>query len=172
MLASAHAACRAALSSLGLALELGGNMSSETSGQWLILLGLALFLLGLLTGLASAGFANPRMGLAAHIEGVMNGMFLAVLGLVWPRAALGATAARVACWLVVYAAFANWLATTLSGVWGAGSPMMPIAGLGMTGSALQEHFIKFLLITLAIAMVAGVAMVIWGLWRARRKFAG
>lgn len=149
-------------------------MSSTTSGQGhrLILLGLVLFLLGLLTGLASPGFANPRMGLAAHVEGVMNGMFLAVLGLVWPRAALGAMAARVACWLVVYAAFANWLATTLSGVWGAGSPMMPIAGAGMTGSAAQEIVIQFLLITLAIAMVVGVVMAIWGLWRARTNFLG
>ena len=143
-------------------------MSSETSGQahWLILLGLLLFLLGLLTGLVSPRLANQRMGLAAHVEGVMNGMFLVVVGLVWPRVALGAVASLVAFWLIVYGTFANWLATTLSAVWGAGSPMMPIAGLGMTGSNAQELVIKLLLITLAIAMVAGVAMVIWGLWRA------
>ena len=37
---------------------------------------MALFLAGLLTGLVEQEFANPRMGLAAHLEGVMNGAFL------------------------------------------------------------------------------------------------
>ena len=39
-------------------------------------LGMLLFLLGLITGLALMSFTNPRMGLAAHLEGVMNGLFL------------------------------------------------------------------------------------------------
>ena len=37
--------------------------------------GMLLFLLGLLTGLAEPHFANLRMALAAHLEGVMNGIF-------------------------------------------------------------------------------------------------
>ena len=45
--------------------------------------GIALFLLGLLTGLAEQHFANVRMGLAAHLEGVMNGIFLLAVGAVW-----------------------------------------------------------------------------------------
>jgi hydroxylaminobenzene mutase len=42
--------------------------------------GMFLFLLGLLTGFAETKFANVRMGLAAHLEGVMNGIFLLALG--------------------------------------------------------------------------------------------
>ena len=34
--------------------------------------GMCLFLLGLFTGFAEQQFANARMGLAAHLEGVMN----------------------------------------------------------------------------------------------------
>jgi hydroxylaminobenzene mutase len=34
-----------------------------------------LFLLGLLTGFVEHRFTNMRMGLAAHLEGVMNGTF-------------------------------------------------------------------------------------------------
>lgn len=34
--------------------------------------GVALFLLGLVTGLAVSATANPRMALASHIEAVMN----------------------------------------------------------------------------------------------------
>lgn len=44
-------------------------------------LGLILFLMGLLTGLAVPVLKNSRMGLSSHLEGVLNGMFLALLGL-------------------------------------------------------------------------------------------
>jgi (hydroxyamino)benzene mutase len=41
---------------------------------------ICLFLFGLATGYAEEHFANMRMGLAAHLEGVMNGIFLVALG--------------------------------------------------------------------------------------------
>jgi hypothetical protein len=41
------------------------------------------FLIGLLTGFAETHFANMRMGLAAHLEGVMNGTFPVALGAAW-----------------------------------------------------------------------------------------
>ena len=45
------------------------------SKRRLIWHGTFLFLLGLLTGFVEQQFNNPRMGLAAHLEGVMNGTF-------------------------------------------------------------------------------------------------
>ena len=42
--------------------------------------GMFLFLLGLITGLFEQRFTNIRMGLSAHLEGVMNGIFLVALG--------------------------------------------------------------------------------------------
>jgi hypothetical protein len=42
--------------------------------------GMFLFLLGLVTGLVEQRFANVRMGLSAHLEGVMNGILLLALG--------------------------------------------------------------------------------------------
>lgn len=134
-------------------------------GRQLVLLGMVLFMLGLLTGFVSGTFANPRMGLSAHLEGLMNGTFLAVLGLFWHHLALSRAALLFAFWMVVYAAYANWLGVLLGGVWGAGASMMPIAAKGLMGSSLQEGIIAFLLITISIAMVIGVALVIWGLWR-------
>ncbi|MCW2799587.1 MAG: hab, partial [Aeromicrobium sp.] len=44
----------------------------------LFALGLILFLLGLLTGLAIPALKNPRMGLAGHMVGMTNGPFLIV----------------------------------------------------------------------------------------------
>jgi len=143
------------------------SLRQEQQAHWLLLLGLVLFLIGLLTGFISGGVANPRMGLSAHLEGLMNGMFLVLLGLLWPRLALGSVALLSAFWLVTYAAFANWLGVLLAGIWGAGAGMMPIAAQGMAGSGTQEAIIAFLLVSLSVAMVLGVVLIIWGLWRAR-----
>lgn len=48
-------------------------------------LGLVLFLLGLLTGFVVPALKNPRMALSSHLEAVLNGMFLVLLGLLWPH---------------------------------------------------------------------------------------
>lgn len=142
-------------------------MTSQLSprGRRLVLLGMMLFMIGLLTGLVSATFQNPRMGLSAHLEGLMNGILLALLGLFWHHLALGARASLIAFWLIVYAAYANWLGVLLGGIWGAGASMMPIAANGLMGTPLQENIIAFLLLSLTAAMIAGVAMIIWGLWK-------
>ena len=144
------------------------SSTQDRQAHWLMLLGLLLFLIGLLTGFVSGGLANPRMGLSAHLEGLMNGMFLVLLGLLWSRLVLGARAPLVAFWLVVYAAFANGLGVLLAAIWGAGIGMMPLAAQGMSGSGPQEAIIAFLLISLSVAMVLGVILVILGLWRARK----
>jgi len=50
--------------------------------------GMFLFLLGLLTGFVETKFVNVRMGLTAHLEGVMNGIFLLALGAAWAEVRL------------------------------------------------------------------------------------
>jgi hydroxylaminobenzene mutase len=51
----------------------------------LIFLGVGLFLLGLIVGLFVPMFANPLMALSSHIEGILNGIFLILLGLIWNK---------------------------------------------------------------------------------------
>lgn len=128
----------------------------------LLQLGVLLFLAGLLTGFAIPALVNPRMALSSHLEGVLNGLFLVALGLIWPRLRLAPAAAAVTFWLAVYGTFANWAATLLAAAWGAGR-MMPIAAGAHHGSATQETVIMLLLVTLSIAMVAACALVLWGL---------
>ena len=128
----------------------------------LLQLGVLLFLIGLLTGLVIPRFANPRLGLASHLEGVLNGMFLIVLGLLWRRLNLPNGWLVLTFWLAVYGSFANWLATLLAAYWGAGK-LMPIAGMSRQGSSVQEGAIRFLLTTLSLAMIAVCVIVIVGL---------
>ncbi len=136
--------------------------NQATVGHRLLQLGVLLFLLGLVTGFAVPMFVNPRMGLSSHLEGVINGIFLIALGLIWPRLRLSAAALAVGFWLAVYGTFANWLATLLAAAWGAGSSM-PIAAAGHRGSPGQETLIDFFLWSLSFAMVAVSVLVLWGL---------
>ncbi|HEY8760409.1 MAG TPA: hydrogenase [Candidatus Dormibacteraeota bacterium] len=128
----------------------------------LLQLGILLFLIGLLTGLVIPRFSNPRMGLASHLEGVLNGIFLVVLGLLWRRLHLSDTWLTITFWLALYGTFANWLATFLAALWGAGT-LMPIAGMGRQGSSIQEAAIRFLLVSLSLATIAVCVIVIVGL---------
>ena len=142
-----------------------GDLAQKTAAHRLLQSGVGLFLLGLLTGFAIPVLANPRMGLSSHLEGVMNGMFLVLLGLIWERLALPSTALRVAFWLAIYGTFANWATTLLAAFWGAGESMMPIAAQGHNGTSVQEMIVSIGLWSLSVSMVVVCVLVLWGLRR-------
>lgn len=132
-------------------------------GHRFIVMGILLFLVGLLTGLLMPLMENPRMGLSSHLEGVMNGMFLVLLGLVWPRLTLPSPVATGGFWLATIGAYANWVVTLSAAFWGAGAPMMPLAGQGMIGTDVQEMLLGAGLMLVVITMVLTCAFVLWGL---------
>jgi hydroxylaminobenzene mutase len=129
----------------------------------LIRSGILLFLLGLVTGLFVQMLANPRMALSSHLEGVMSGMFLIILGLVWPRLRLSHAVLTAAYWLAIYGAFVNWATTLIAAAWAAGGSMMPMASLGHKGTPVQELIIAFGAVSLALAFLATCFLVLWGI---------
>lgn len=135
----------------------------ERDGRRLLQLGVLLFLFGLLTGFTAPVAANPRMVLTSHLEGVMNGMVLMILGIIWARLHLASRTARVAFGLVAYGTYANWATTLLAALWGAGESMMPLAGAGYTGTSAQELLIAVGLLSLSLAMLLVCPIVLWGL---------
>jgi len=139
--------------------------TADSIGRRLLQLGIVLFLFGLLTGFAAPVAANPRMVLASHLEGVINGMFLLILGGIWGRFRLGATTSSLALGLLAYGTFVNWGTTLLAALWGAGETMMPLAGAGFTGTSAQELLITFGLLSLSLAMVVVCPILLWGLRR-------
>ena len=126
--------------------------------------GIFLFLLGLLTGFLEQKFVNPRMGLAAHLEGVMNGTFLIALGAVWTEVKLGPGAKLAAFWMSLYAAYVNWVTTALA-AWLGTAALSPITGAGHTGRAWQEALITALFMSVGITAVLSTVMVLWGVRR-------
>lgn len=69
--------------------------------------GMALFLIGLFTGLAEQHFANVRMALAAHLKGVMNGTFLLAVGAIWNEVKLSSRASTAAYWSLLGGNYGN-----------------------------------------------------------------
>lgn len=141
-------------------------MSGDRSRP-IIAAGAALFLLGLLTGFVVPSFLNPRMGLASHLEGVMNGTFLIAVGAVWHRLSLSARQEFAAFWLLIYGTYANWIFVSLAAVFGT-SEITPIAGRGHGGLPWQENLITVGLSSVGIAMVAGCAILVMGFLRSRK----
>ncbi len=92
--------------------------------------GMFLFLLGLLTGFVELKFANRRMGLAAHLEGVMNGTFLIALGAAWTEVHLSTRLEATAYWGALYGTYANWGVTTLAAILGTGAERATAASPG------------------------------------------
>lgn len=131
-------------------------------GRRLLWHGLVLFLLGLLTGFAVPAFRNPRMGLSAHLEGVLNGIFLVVLGLAWHRFSLAGRGRVALFWLALYGTYVNWGSTLLAAVFGT-SRRTPIGGAGFSGQPWQENLVDFGLISLSVAIVAACLLALWGL---------
>jgi len=142
------------------------SMHYPIIGRHLLQMGVLLFLLGLLTGFLVPSLSNPRMGLASHLEGVMNGLFLMGLGLAWPYLTLTRVLQRVLLYLVLFGTFANWLVTLLAAWWGAGS-MMTIASKGLSGTPVQELLIGLLLLSLSAAMILASGLLLYGLRRRR-----
>ena len=135
----------------------------EDANRRLMWHGMFLFLLGLLTGFAEQRFTNIRMGLAAHLEGVMNGTFLVALGAVWAEVRLPPLAKTIAYWAALYGAYVNWFVTMLAAVFGT-SVLSPITG-GHGGQPWQEQFVGLAFPTVGIAIVGCSVLVLFGLRR-------
>lgn len=136
----------------------------DDSKRRLIWHGMFLFLLGLLTGFVETKFANTRMGLAAHLEGVMNGTFLVALGAVWMEVRLSARLKAAAYWTALYGAYANWATTAFAAVLGAAA-LSPITGAGHLALPWQETLITAMFMSVGLAIVASSGLVLWGLRR-------
>src|ERR1700686_3383426 len=111
--------------------EATGSMMTgmENTNRRLMWHGMFLFLIGLLTGFAETHFSNVRMGLAAHLEGVMNGTFLIAVGAVWTDVRLSPPLKVAAYWSALYGTYANWAVTVLAGIFGTAA-LSPISAAG------------------------------------------
>ena len=141
--------------------------------NWLLQLGVLLLLFGMVLGLLLGShtyspFSTPLFGLAAHLIALLEGFFLLLIGLLWPKLKLTPTGSRIAFWTALYSCLAGSLASALAGIWGAGG-MVPIAAQNAIGAAGHETFIQYSFYSVAITTIAALILIWWGLQAAARE---
>lgn len=133
-------------------------------GQGLIRWGAVLLALSVLTGFAIPLVADPVLGLATHIQGILNAFLLLVIGLIWSRLEIGYLGSVLVFWGLIiggYLTLGVQLASTLLEI---GGSVFPIAGGTHTGTPLEEAIVKRLiqfsaaLTTVAVLLVARAAL--------------
>src|SRR5437660_9176257 len=126
--------------------------------------GILLFLLALVTGMIMPWLANMRMGLSAHLVGLLGGLFLIALGLIWGDKDLPQLLDTAAFWLALFGSYANLCTTFLAAAFGT-NRLTPLAGSGHLAAAWQENIVTFGLASASAAMVTVCILVLWGLQR-------
>ena len=134
----------------------------------LLRFGVVLVLFSLLIGLAIPALAVPRLGVAAHVNGVLGGVALMVLGLLWPHLELGARSLCAAFWLAVYSFFVATIMPLLGGAWAAGATMLPLAAGAARGTPLQEAIISIGLASAGVSVFVLFILLLLGLRGATR----
>jgi hydroxylaminobenzene mutase len=124
--------------------------------------GIALFLIGLLTGLAEQHFTNVRMALAAHLEGVMNGIFLLAVGAIWNEVRLSPFLSKIAYWALLSGTYGNWVVTTAAAILGTAA-LSPITAGGHSAAPGQEALVTTGFVLIGLAIILASSLLLWGL---------
>lgn len=124
--------------------------------------GITLFLIGLLTGLAEQHFTNVRMALAAHLEGILNGIFLLAVGAIWNEVRLSPQFIMIAFWALLVGTYGNWIVTTTAAILGTAA-LSPITAGGHSAAPGQEVLVTTGFVLIGLAILFASSLLLWGL---------
>ena len=133
----------------------------DTAHRRLMWHGMFLLLTGMVTGIAEPYFTNVRMGLAAHLEGLMNGILLLALGAAWTELSLAPRTKTIAYWTALYGTYVNWLFTTLAAVLGTAA-LSPVLG-GHGAPAWQESLVTAGFLSIMVSIFTATILILSGL---------
>src|SRR5215467_7817455 len=134
----------------------------DTAHRRLMWHGMFLLLLGMVTGLAEPHFTNVRMGLAAHLEGLMNGILLLALGAAWTELRLAPRTKTIAYWTALYGTYVNWLFTIVAAVLGTAA-LSPVLGAGHGAPAWQESLVTAGFASIMVSILTATILILLGL---------
>ena len=115
--------------------------------------GLLVVFLSLAAGGFMQSYANPRLGLSAHVGGIMTGTLVLAVGAAWDELRLGSRAETALLWLGIYSVYVNPLGLQLAAAFGT-SGTTPMLGAGHAGAPWQEALVGFCLVSGAVAILA------------------
>lgn len=138
----------------------------ENQRRFLISAGVLLFILALGIGLVMPWLANIRMGLSAHLVGILGGLFLIAIGAIWPLQNLPMKWGTAAARLGVFSSYLNLCATFFAAAFST-NRLTPLAGSGRLADAWKENIVTGGLVLSSLAMVSCCILLLWGLRRAK-----
>jgi len=123
----------------------------QTPTRLLIAGSAVLFIVSLLNGFAIHSMRIERLGLSAHLLGLMASTLLLALGGIWDRLNLSRRLAMIGAALALYGFIGGWAVYFFAAASGAGA-MFPLLSGGVTGSAAVEAVVTVGMLTMAIAL--------------------
>lgn len=140
-------------------------MNEDNTRIRLIWHGVFIFLIGLLTGLLIKHLHNPRMGMSAHVEAILNGIFLIVYGgIIWNELRLSDRISKALLVFLIYASYFNWFFILLAAIFGT-NKLMPIAGKGYSAPEWQELLVNVGISTVVLSILLTTAITLYGFSR-------
>lgn len=127
-------------------------------GQRLIRWGVALLALSVLSGFAIMAAPDPLMGLATHIQGLLNAILLIVVGVIWSRFEISYLGSVVVYWGLIGGAFLTFGVQLACAFLQIGGTTFPIVGSSHTGTPLEETIVRVL--THGAAAITVVAVLV------------
>lgn len=121
-----------------------------------------LFLLALITGLAIPVFHNPRLGLSAHLTGVLNSFVLAALAVAWPHLHSSAARKKALKAMFLASAYTIWFSNVLSAAWGT-NWLTPLAGRGFHATYSHEVIVAAIILLASWTYLIAAAIIVWDL---------
>ena len=139
------------------------NEQSETFKRRLLWHGIFLCTLAFIIGLFIPLYANPRAGLAAHVIGITEGIFLAIVGFAYPQLKLSFAIAQTSFWMLIISAYVGLLGQFLSAAIGL-KRMLVITGTGMTeGNFWMETSVEIATKGISVLLLVACAIILFGL---------
>ena len=124
--------------------------------------GIIVVLLGSLSGLVPMAASNPRMGVAAHLAGLLYGLLILGLGTAWGCVTLAPFQERLAIGLLLWTAYVGWGVTLAAALTGAKS-IAPVAGAASSGaSPLVETATLLIGATVFLSALVGLGLALSG----------
>ena len=143
-------------------------MDTDLLQQRLVRAGAWLFTAGLVTGVWAAAVltetvvvAVPRLALAAHLNGLLGGLWLIAVAVTLDRLRYGLTGRRRLALIVLVATWSNWLITLVASALG-------VRGLAYTGDTRNNAIALLLQVFVVLPSLAGALAWAWGLGGPRR----
>ncbi|MEE4273516.1 MAG: hypothetical protein V2I67_17715 [Thermoanaerobaculales bacterium] len=124
--------------------------------------GFVLIALALVSGFAVPAAKIPRLALSAHTIGVLSGVLLITVGLVWNRFRLSERQLSTMYWAWVSSSYANWATILIGAIFGTGK-MTPVASAGVVGSPFAEVVVSLALVVVAALSLVAVGLAVWGM---------